>query len=513
MRSSDYLFRLIKSLTKGERRNFKLFARLQEGDKKYIQLFDAINRQKDYDEQKLLQQFKGERFTKQFSVPKNYLYNYLLKTLVIFQKDQQSELTTLLNQVRVLISKNLYGQAHKLVRKAKLIAERQERFLELIELLQHERTIYKQTAKIKEFRTFIALIQEKELETLKKQQQLIAYQHLFDQMQLVLGKSEKGRSKSDLKSFQGILSSPLMVDESKTKSTRAKLLRLNILSNINRYSGDISRSLELIQKVVAAYESGDSIRQEENLRYIMNLSNLAILYFYNEHDKSAALKVLEKLKSIKVYTPQEELRVIEKYYRISLALAIETGEITMGLGILKEIQDNIEEFEGKIRKTEELGIYYLAAYFYLSINEPNKALSWVNKLLNEPKTELRTDLQAMARILNLVIHYELGNLDLVHHNVNSSTRFIYKRDRLYNYEKATIKLIRKLADSFGASEREELLKNALNEFNEILKDPFERKAQELFNAVLWINSRLQKTSMAHLTQQKQQTASFVPSDN
>ena len=57
MRSSDYLFRLIKALSKGDRRNFKLFAQLQDGDKQYIKLFDAIDRQSEYDEEKLLKQF------------------------------------------------------------------------------------------------------------------------------------------------------------------------------------------------------------------------------------------------------------------------------------------------------------------------------------------------------------------------------------------------------------------------------------------------------------------------
>ena len=119
MRSSDYLFRLIKALGKGDRRNFKLFAQLQDGDKQYIKLFDAIDKQVEYDEDRLLKQFEGEKFTNQFSVAKNYLYNYILKTLHIFRKDAKTELNALLHQVQILMSKNLFEQAQKLLRKSK----------------------------------------------------------------------------------------------------------------------------------------------------------------------------------------------------------------------------------------------------------------------------------------------------------------------------------------------------------------------------------------------------------
>ena len=425
MRSSDFLFQLIKSLTKGERRNFKLFARLQEGDKKYIQLFDAINKQKTYNEKKLLEQFKGERFTKQFSVPKNYLYNYLLKTLIIFQKDQQTDLINQLNQIRVLLSKNLYQQAHKLVRKAKLLAERQERFPELMELLRYERIIYRQTAKMKEFRAFIVLIQEKENEILEKIQQLVTFEHLNDEIQLVLGKSENSRSRSDLNSFSHILEDELIANEGKCLSTRSRIRRLDILTHIHKYTGNLSKSLQYSEQVIAIYDQHPTLKRDENLRYIIALSNVALLYYHQKRDPQTSKTLLLKLKNTDVYTPQEQLRVFEKYYQLSLALAVGTGNVELGLQTIQDLEDNFKEVDGKIRKSQELGIYYLSAYFFLMINQPEKALSWINKVLNEPKTELRTDLQTMARILNLVIHYELKNFDLIEYAIKSATRFIF----------------------------------------------------------------------------------------
>ena len=56
-KNSDPVFQLIKSLTKAEKRYFKLFATRQKSaeDAKFIKLFDLIDKQKDYDEGKILE--------------------------------------------------------------------------------------------------------------------------------------------------------------------------------------------------------------------------------------------------------------------------------------------------------------------------------------------------------------------------------------------------------------------------------------------------------------------------
>ena len=56
-RSTDALFQLIQSMERSEKRNFKLYMNRNSGtgDLKVIQLFDAIEKAKHYDEEQLLQ--------------------------------------------------------------------------------------------------------------------------------------------------------------------------------------------------------------------------------------------------------------------------------------------------------------------------------------------------------------------------------------------------------------------------------------------------------------------------
>ena len=80
--SSEQLFRLIKSLSKSEKRQFRLISmRLSDDqDKKFLRLFDVIERQNKYDEQKILKKIPESPRT-QLPNQKAHLNHLLMKSL------------------------------------------------------------------------------------------------------------------------------------------------------------------------------------------------------------------------------------------------------------------------------------------------------------------------------------------------------------------------------------------------------------------------------------------------
>ena len=76
MKTSDHLFKLIKSLSKSEKGYFKKYANfhVRNDQNNYTRIFDAIDLQKEYDEKKIIRKFQRERFVNQFAVAQNYLY-------------------------------------------------------------------------------------------------------------------------------------------------------------------------------------------------------------------------------------------------------------------------------------------------------------------------------------------------------------------------------------------------------------------------------------------------------
>ena len=73
-RFSDALFQLIHSMHKAEKRNFKLYIKRNSSnqDLKVIQLFDALDRQNEYDEKALLKKLSSTKT--QLANLKTHLY-------------------------------------------------------------------------------------------------------------------------------------------------------------------------------------------------------------------------------------------------------------------------------------------------------------------------------------------------------------------------------------------------------------------------------------------------------
>ena len=79
---SEQLFTIIKSLTKAEKRNFRLYVqRLQSNeDVLYVRLFDILDKIEEYDEDVVLEKM-GDIPKSQFVNIKRHLYTQVLNLL------------------------------------------------------------------------------------------------------------------------------------------------------------------------------------------------------------------------------------------------------------------------------------------------------------------------------------------------------------------------------------------------------------------------------------------------
>ena len=81
-KNSDQLFQLIQSLNKGEKRHFKLYASRHKGGEnaKFLKLFDLINNQTNYNEQKILSKDKTLKPSQLPNLKQN-LYRQIMASL------------------------------------------------------------------------------------------------------------------------------------------------------------------------------------------------------------------------------------------------------------------------------------------------------------------------------------------------------------------------------------------------------------------------------------------------
>src|SRR6056297_2275819 len=141
---TDHLFQLIKSMSKSEKRNFKLYVnRMRSGEgTKFLQLFDILDKQEEYDEPAILHKARSIK-PQQLSNLKAHLYKQLLKSLRLkyAASDTEISIRESVDYARVLYNKGLYKQALKILEKTKVQAANNRKNILHMEIIEFEKII------------------------------------------------------------------------------------------------------------------------------------------------------------------------------------------------------------------------------------------------------------------------------------------------------------------------------------------------------------------------------------
>ena len=168
-----------------------------------------------------------------------------------------------------------------------------------------------------------------------------------------------------------------------------------------------------------------------------------------------------------------------------LRLLDRSGEHAQAVEMAPEFIAGMEALGERLHKEYALEFQWCMACAYFGAGQVNKSLAWLNKVLNDNETTLRQDIFTYARLFNLVVHYELGNYDLLAYIVRSTQRFLDKRQRANGVEVVLIDGIKKLARTTDAAQKRELFKILHAQLAELLNDPNEQLVLKYFDVLAW----------------------------
>ncbi len=142
-KSKDLSFILIKRLDKAEKRNFKLYAqRSGSKENKFVQLFDAIDAQEEYDESALKSNDSGLTSSK-LSNLKRHLYSQIMKSLRILYTEREMDIqyNEQLDNAQILYSKGLYLESLKVLERLKVKLKDANRDILLLQTVEFQKMI------------------------------------------------------------------------------------------------------------------------------------------------------------------------------------------------------------------------------------------------------------------------------------------------------------------------------------------------------------------------------------
>ncbi len=511
MKPSPELFKLIKSLSRSEKRFFKLQSKLQTGSKNYMKIFDTIIEQieskGDYDEEALVKKYKDHRFIHHLPSEKNHLYKLLLKSLRQFHADNSVSgiLKQELKNIEILYKKRLFKQCNRFIDKAKKMARQHEKFYYLLELISWEKLMLQEAYEAGQFNKKLDPLIEEEQSITRKLRNLASYQILYTNLHFAFKSGGFAREEEEKETIERIRENPLILDERKALSTRAALQCHYIRGSCHTTFLEKEKMYLEFKKVRDIFEENPELKKDMPLRYIHTLGSLNN-YYVETQNAEASFRILEELQSL----PEKEgFNTVNQQVKIFVLSSVgkmliydKTGQHHRINDIIEDIEKGMWELNDKINKEQKILIYFNIAYLYFGAGQHKEALRWLNMILNDNEKYLRRDLYSYARLFNLVLHYELDNRSLLQYIIKSTYRYLRKRKRDLEAETVILDHIKRLARVNNRNELRGLFQNLKDRLDGLFEDNREKVILEYFDFQSWLDSKLQDISFSEAVKRR-----------
>lgn len=506
-KNTDPLFQIIKSLTKAEKRYFKLHVNKQIAgeDTKFLKLFDLIDKQKDYDESKILEKEKNIK-SQQLSNLKAHLYKQILQNLRNLNSDEDIDLRIreLIDHSTILYNKCLYDQCVKMLDKAKNMAGKYEKNALLLEITEFEKRLVTKYIRCNIEDKVSQLIKASDLIN-EKINHINTFSNLTIKLYSFYLKIGFLRNHKDFELVNSFLYSTLPVFKEEQLSFDEKMYLYNSFVGYYFFIQDFERGYEYAKKWVNLFDDNNELILPKIEMYIRSINNLLVsqskLHKYDEFKNT--VKKLDSIAEIPDLKLTENIRLLLfKYsstHRINRYFML--GEFTEGSEIIPEVAASLEKYELLLDTHYIIIFYYKFACMYFGNGDYHNVIFWLNKIINMKDVDLRSDIHSFARILNLISHYEIGNLDLVDYYIRSTYRFLIKKNDLHLFQKIIMKFLRKLS----SITRDQLI-DAFKELREQLlplnEKFYERRPFIYFDIISWLECKIEKRDTQEIIREK-----------
>ena len=505
--STDALFILVKSLEKGEKRNFKLYAARNSAsaDLKIVQLFDALDKMKDYDEEELLR--KNESIQKQqLSNLKAHLYDQILSSLRILKQSENIDLQIheQLDHAKILYNKGLYLQSLRLLDKIKTLTKQNNQVTFLLQVLFLEKKI--ESLHITRSMQDRAKQLSDEIDEANERLELIAKTSNLS-LQLYSWYIQHGhaRNEEDRKTLDALMQDPIIERVKTVKGFYERLYRYQCYCWYGFITQDFLMHYRYAQKWVDLFEKEENMQLIESAQYIKGLHNLISAHFDLKNiDKfKETICILERFSESPIVLNNKN-NLIQSFVYLYIAKINQhflEGTFSEGLAMIPTMEIKLKEIEMYIDSHRVLVFYYKIACLFFGAGDSEKTIDYLNRIINW-KVNLRDDLQCYARLLHLIAHYELGNNEVVVYLSKSVYRFMSKMKNLGAVEEVLFNFLRTSIQSGSQASFEDLLVK----LEPLEKNKLESRAFMYLDIISWLESKTQGKDVQTIIKEKFEAA-------
>ncbi|MCO6500694.1 MAG: hypothetical protein J5I47_09985 [Vicingus serpentipes] len=503
---SYQLFELIKTLSKSEKRYFKLYAKrnLTEKELVFIQLFDVIDKMDQYEEKKITQKFP----TLQGSLISNHkanLYEKLLMSLRLLKHSTPGiRVKELISFSDVLLQKGLHFQSLNQLQKAKKLAGTYHLNILKLEIIEFEKQIEAS------YITRSHQQRAKELSDESNQiRELIKTEGKWSNLALKMYdyylKFGHIKNKNDLSQITAFFESRLPGETVYELSFYGKIYKSQSYVWFHYITQNFVECYKHSLNWINTFNDVPAMKINEVDLYMKGLHNcLSALFYCDDAIRfKRNLELLEKFiaNNQSSFNNNQKILAFIYFETAKLNLFFLEGKFTEGAKYTIELAEKLKIYEKHIDISRVLTFNYKIACLKFGSDDYKGAIKHLNFIINHPELSLREDIQSFARILNLIAHYELGNDELLEYQVKSTYKFLLKLEDMGKVQTAVFEFLKKSVDV----NEEQLTPSFIelkNKLDSILEDEHERRPTLYLDIISWLESKINNCSVEQVIRQK-----------
>ncbi len=450
MTPSTELFDLIKSMSKSEKRLFKVDGSKDGKDRQFLLLFNAVEKMKHYDEASLKRDFDGEPFLKNLAMSKRYLKERIMNCLRRFGNYpiDRLKVAEVLANVRIFKEKGLVAQAFKEIRRLQKQLRKEESFAYLHLALNVEYVLLTSAMDPKQNLRLLE-VQEDQHFVLKTLNVAQTIRSVYSKLLVLEQQNRVARTIEQIVEAKGILDLLNNISAEHLPSYIARWDFFNCHSQYYAYIGSPIQALPFNRKLLKLFRTRDEKFQQENFSHHLGMVQNYLSACLGGREFIDFQEQLNFLKSHAVdHKYARQLWILYALYYFN-----NSGNFSEGCKLVKEeLSSNAfgwDMFYSFLRPH----LFTQIAYAYFGNSEFETAIDWIERI-KQTRTE-QEDLYFFAHIVQVICHYELGNMQLIESLYRSVYRSLKKAERIHGLEQVLLKIFR---ESLKAKDRAELLK-------------------------------------------------------
>lgn len=485
---------LVHSMSKSEKRIFRAGRKATD----YVVLFDMICKEGIVSPQELRQRCEKELGSRSFNVTVTYLYETLLDVLQTLRNEQDSDyrLFNKTMKARILFEKGLYEEALELLDKIKQEAAQYENQIALMYASRLEL----------EYLLFLNMpgITEAELvkkhfrisETLKKNRIIYEHSSLYELLMHRIIYRGDVRSQQEKERMNDLVLAEMSLSASSKESFEARKLHQLFQSHYLMSIGDGKSAYRSFQELNKLFESNPQFWANPPFYYVSVLQGiLDNLRSMRHYDKMPYFT--ERLRKIESNSARFQSHVATLVFLYELFPMLDTGDFAAAKRHLDLHQHAIlmKKEQMDLFRQAELSLY--TAVTYMGLGDWKRARKILSREVIFDNKIYTFPIYRIIRLVNLIIYYELHEREYLHTQTRLIRRETLKTGTMYRAEQLLLDFLNSDKWQLASNEKRRKMREKLkSELEKIRGDVFEAQLLRCFDFTAWIESKLDKTTLA-----------------